>query len=116
MTIASTDFVMPRAAPLPPNPSLPTIPTVPSLSPLPLDDAPQNASVVTSTPRTKERAKKSAKRTGRILSTGFPSPPMEIHTIPTTTFGLGLEGIEMELAMAMDTDFMDIDQRRRFRR
>ena len=109
LTIASTDFVMPRAAPTPPNPSLPTIQTVPSLSPLPLDDVLQSASVVTSTPRTKERAKKRAKREGRILSTGFPSPPMEIHTIPTTTFGLGLEGIEMELAMAMDTDFMDID-------
>ena len=109
MTIASMDFVMPRAAPLPPNPSLPTIPTVPSLSPLPLDDTAQDASVVTSTPRTKERAKKSAKRTGRFISTGFPSPPMEIDAIPTTTFGLGLEGIEMELAMAMDTDFMDTD-------
>ena len=109
MTIASMDFVTPRAAPLPPNPSLPTIPTVPSLSPLPLDDAQQDASVVTSTPRTKARAKKSAKRTGRFISTGFPSPPMEIHTIPTTAFGLGLEGIEMELALAMDTDFMDTD-------
>jgi hypothetical protein len=106
MTIASMDFVMPRAAPLPPNPSLPTIPTVPSLSQL--DDTPPNASVVTSTPRTKERAKKSARRTGRILSTGFPSP-IEMHAIPTTTFGLGLEGIELELAMAMDTDFMDVD-------
>ena len=112
MSITSTDFVTPRAAPLPPNPSLPTIPTAPSLSSLHLDDAPQNASVVTSTPRTKERAKKRAKRAGRILSTGFPSPPMEIHTVPTTTFGLGLEGIEMELAMAMDTDFMDIDNHR----
>ena len=109
MTIASMDFVKPRAAPLPPNPSLPTIPTVPSLSPLPLDDAAQDASVVTSTPRTKERAKTRAKRTGRFISTGFPSPPMEIHTVPTTTFGLGLEGIEMELAMAMDTDFMEVD-------
>jgi len=112
MTIASTDFVMPRAAPPPPNPSLPTIPTVPSLSPLPLDHEPQSVSVVTSTPRTGERAKKRARRTGRILSTGFPSPPMEIHTVPTKTFGLGLEGIEMELAMAMDTDFMDIDNHR----
>ena len=112
MTIASTDFVMPRAAPLPPNPSLPTIPTVPSLSPLPLDHMEQAASVVTSTPRTKERAKKSAKRTGGIFSTGFPSPPLEIYTIPTTTFGLGLEGIEMELAMAMDTDFLDLDGHR----
>ena len=112
MTIASMDFVLPRAAPLPPNPSLPTIPTVPSLSPLPLDDAAQDASVVTSTPRTKEKAKKRAKRTGRIISTGFPSPPMEIHTVPTTTFGLGLEGIETELAMAMDTVFMDIDNHR----
>ena len=108
MTIASADFMMPRAAPAPPNPSLPTIHTVPSLSPLTIDDATQSASVVTSTPRTKERAKKNAKRTGRILSTGFPSP-MEIHAVPTTTFGLGLEGIEMELAMAMDTDFMDVD-------
>lgn len=108
MTIASADFMTPRAAPVPPNPSLPTIPTVPSLSPLTIDDATQNASVVTSTPRTKERAKKNAKRTGRILSTGFPSP-MEIHAVPTTTFGLGLEGIEMELAMAIDTDFMDVD-------
>ena len=106
MTIASMDFVMPRAAPLPPNPSLPTIPTVPSLSPLPLDD--QDASIVTSTPRTKERAKKSLRRTGRILSTGFPSPTGN-HAVPTTTFGLGLEGIEMELAVAMDTNFMDID-------
>jgi len=112
MTIASTDFVMPRAAPPPPNPSLPTIPTMPSLSPLPLDHEPHSVSVVTSTPRTKERAKKRAKRTGRILSTGFPSPPMEIHTVPTTTFGLGLEGIETELAMAMDTDFMDIENHR----
>ena len=109
MTIASADFIMPRAAPPPPNPSLPTIPTVPSLSPLPLD---HSVSVVTSTPRTKERAKKRARRTGRILSTGFPSPPMEIHTVPTTTFGLGLEGIEMELAMAMDTDFMDLESHR----
>jgi len=109
MTIASADFVMPRAAPTPPNPSLPTIPTAPSLSLLPLDHEPQADSVVTSTPRTKEMAKKRARRTGRILSTGFPSPSMEIHTVPTTTFGLGLEGIEMELAMAMDTDFMDID-------
>ena len=109
MTIASMDFVKPRAAPLPPNPSLPTIPTIPSLSPLPFDDAVQDASVVTSTPRTKERAKTRAKRTGRFMSTGFPSPPMEIHTVPTTTFGLGLEGIEMELALAMDTDFMDMD-------
>ena len=108
MSIASADFVKPRAAPLPPNPSLPTIPTVPSLSPLALDHA-QDTSVVTSTPRTKERAKKRARRTGKILSSGFPSPPMEIHTVPTTTFGLGLEGIELELAMAMDTDFMDLD-------
>ena len=107
MTIGSSDFVKPRAAPLPPNPSLPTIPTIPSLSPF--DHATQDASVVTSTPRTKERAKKRARRTGRILSTGVPSPTMEIHTVPTTTFGLGLEGIEMELAMAMDTDFMDVD-------
>ena len=112
MTIASADFVMPRAAPLPPNPSLPTIPTMPSLPSLPLDHTLQNDSVVTSTPRTKERAKKRARRTGRILSTGFPSPAMEIHTVPTTTFGLGLEGIEMELAMAMDTDFMDVDGQR----
>ncbi|KAF9648426.1 hypothetical protein BDM02DRAFT_2278153 [Thelephora ganbajun] len=82
---------------------------MPSISPFPLDDVPQNASVVTSTPRTKERAKKSARRTGRIIATEFPSPPMEIHTVPTTAFGLGLEGIELELAMAMDTDFMDID-------
>ena len=111
MTIASMDFVKPRVAPLPPNPSLPTIPTIPSLSPLPFDHA-QATSVVTSTPRTGERARKRSKREGRVLSTGFPSPPMEIHTIPTTTFGLGLEGIEMELAMAMDTDFMDIDNRR----
>lgn len=110
LTIAPTDFMTPRAAPLPPNPSLPTIPTVPSLSPLTIDDVTQNASVVTSTPRTKERAKKNAKRTGKILSTGFPS--VEIHAVPTTTFGLGLEGIEMELAMAMDTDFMDVDNRR----
>ena len=109
MTIASTDFVMPRAAPLPPNPSLPTIPTVLSLSPLPLDD--QNASVVTSTPRTKEKAIKRIKRTGRILSTGFPSP-MGNHAVPTSTFGLGLEGIEMELAVAMDTNFMDVDNHR----
>ena len=109
MAVSSMDFTTPRAAPLPPNPSLPTIPTVPSLSHL--DDATQNTSVVTSTPRTKERAKKSAKRTGRILSTGFPSP-MEIHAAPTTTFGLGLEGIEMELAMAMDTDFLDTENRR----
>ena len=108
LTIVSTDFVMPRAAPLPPNPSLPTIPTLTSLSPLALDDPTQNASVVTSTPRTKERAKKSLKRTGRIISTGFPSPT-EMHPVPTTTFGLGLEGIEMELALALDTDFMDID-------
>ena len=110
MTIASMDFVMPRAAPLPPNPSLPTIPTLPSLSQHPLDDATQDASVVTSTPRTKERAKKSLKRTGRIISTGFPSP-VGINVVPTTTFGLGLEGMEMELAMAMDTNFMDIDNR-----
>ena len=109
VTIASADFVMPRAAPLPPNPSLPTIPTIPSLSPLPLDD--QNTSVVTSTPRTKERTKKSLKRSGRIISTGFPSP-MGVHAVPTTTFGLGLEGMEMELAMAMDTSFMDIDNHR----
>jgi hypothetical protein len=109
MTIASMDFVKPRAAPLPPNPSLPTIPTVPSLSPLPFDDAVQDASVVTSTPRTKGRAKTRAKRTGRFISTGSSSPPMDIHTVPTTTFGLRLEGLEMELAMAMDTDFMDMD-------
>jgi hypothetical protein len=75
----------------------------------PIDD--QDASVVTSTPRTKERAKKSLRRTGRILSTGFPSP-MGIRAVPTTTFGLGLEGIELELAMAMDTNFMDIDDHR----
>ena len=110
MTIASMDFTTPRAAPPPPNPSLPTIPTVPSLSPL--DPTQQSDSVVTSTPRTKERAKKRAKRTGRILSVGFPSPSMDFHTLPTTTFGLGLEGIELELAMAMDTDFMDIDNHR----
>lgn len=109
MTIAPMDFVKPRAAPLPPNPSLPTIPTVPSISPLPLDD--QNGSVVTSTPRTKERAVKSLKRTGRILSTGFPSP-MGIRVVPTTAFGLELEGIEMELAVAMDTNLMDIDNHR----
>lgn len=109
MTIASMDFVKPRAAPLPPNPSLPTIPTIPSLSPLPLDG--QDASVVTSTPRTKEKAKRSLKRAGRILSTGFPSP-MGIHALPTTTFGLGLEGMELELAMAMDTNFMDTENNR----
>ena len=60
VTIASTDFVIPRAVPLPLNPSLPTIPTVPSLSPLPLDHEPQSVSVVTSTPRMGERAKKRA--------------------------------------------------------
>lgn len=109
MTIASTDFVMPRAAPVPPNPSLPTIPTIPSLSPLPLDD--RNASVVTSTPRTKQRTVKSLKRTGRILSTGFPSP-MGTNAVPTSAFGLGLDGIETELAMAMDTNFMDTDNHR----
>ena len=50
MTIASVDFVVPRAAPLPPNPSLPTIPTMPSLPSLPLDHTLQNDSVVTLTP------------------------------------------------------------------
>ena len=40
------------------------------------------------------------------------SPAMEVHTVPTTTFGLRLEGIEMELAMVMDTDFMDVDGQR----
>ena len=50
MTIASADFVVPRAAPLPPNPSLPTIPTMPSLPSLPLDHTLQNDSVVTLTP------------------------------------------------------------------
>ena len=89
------DFATPRAAPLPPNPSLPTIPTVPSLPPL--DPTQQSDSVVASTPGMEERAKERAKRTRRILSAGFPSPSMDFHTLPTTTFGLGLEGIELEI-------------------
>ncbi|KAF9783840.1 hypothetical protein BJ322DRAFT_881790 [Thelephora terrestris] len=108
MTVVSTDFVMPRAAPVPPNPSLPTIPTLTSLSPLGLDDPAQTTSVVTSTPRTKERAKKSARPTGKSIPTGFPSPT-KMRAVPTTTFGLGLEGLETELALALDTDFMDVD-------